>query len=73
MTGAQRWIVWWTDGVSTYYSGGPSDGSDVHVIVQSNRDGAWPYDDYDVALGVAEHIGSADQLNREDVHVEAID
>jgi hypothetical protein len=73
MTSAQRWIVWWTDGVGTYYSGGPSEGPDVRVIVQSNRDNAWPYDDYAAARAVAQHIGSADQLNDEDVHVDPTD
>ena len=73
MTSTQRWVVWWTDGVSRHYSGGPSHGPAIRVIVQNNRDMAWEYDDINDATAIADHIATADQISADDVHVEAVD
>jgi hypothetical protein len=73
MSSTRQWIVWWTDGVSRHYSGGPAHGPTIRVIVQNAREMAWEYDDLAEATAIADHIATADQINAGDVHVEAVD
>jgi hypothetical protein len=73
MSSTQHWIVWWTDGISKHYSGGPVQGPTIRVIVQNSRETAWKYDDINEATAVADHIATADHIGADDVHVEAVD